>query len=222
MSFTLTVAWRYLRARRRASVSVIGGIAVLGITLGVGVLCAVLAVTSGFQEAFREKVLGVNAHLLVLKYGWDFTEYRDVMARVRATPGVVGAAPFLINPMMITRGDRIAGVLVKGVDPARLGDVLDLPTYLSQGSIAGMRRPGAEPPAVQGEDSRTRGDQSLASWRARTRAEIDAARAPGRAHLSGDRPGAEPAPHEPVGDSEDRERDLLRAEESAVPAPPLP
>ena len=50
----------------------------------------------------------------------------DVMNRVRATPGVVGAAPFLINPMMITRGDRIAGVLVKGVDPARLGDVLFL------------------------------------------------------------------------------------------------
>src|ERR1044071_8062118 len=89
--------------------SMIPMIAIIGIMLGVGVLSAVLAVTSGFQAAFEEQVLGVNARLMVLKYGWDFTEYRDVIHRVRATPGVVGAAPFLINPMMITRGDRIAG-----------------------------------------------------------------------------------------------------------------
>ena len=150
MDYAAIVAWRYLRAKRRASVSVIGTIAVVGITLGVGVLCAVLAVTSGFQTAFREKVLGVNAHLLVLKYGWDFTEYREVISRVSSMPGVVGAAPFLINPMMITRGERIAGVLVKGVDPDRLGQVLDLPTYLTQGSIRGLRRPGAQPPSSPG------------------------------------------------------------------------
>lgn len=234
MSFTLTVAWRYLRARRRASVSVIGGIAILGITLGVGVLCAVLAVTSGFQEAFREKVLGVNAHLLVLKYGWDFTEYRDVMTRVRATPGVVGAAPFLINPMMITRGDRIAGVLVKGVDPARLGDVLDLPTYLAQGGIEGMRRPGAEPPAVQGEDQHTRGDRSLGEWLTRTREENARARAreadrarahapPARAPSHEDNPegarGTDAALREAIAETEDRERgESLRGDEAPAPS----
>lgn len=49
--------------------SIIGVVAIVGIALGVAVLCSVLAVTSGFQHAFREKVLGVNAHLLVLKYG---------------------------------------------------------------------------------------------------------------------------------------------------------
>ena len=107
MDFALTVAARYLRARRRTFVSIIGAIAIVGITLGVWALSAVLAITSGFQEAFRDKVLGVNAHVLVLKYGWDFTEYREVMAHVRSTPGVVGAAPFLINPMMITHGERI-------------------------------------------------------------------------------------------------------------------
>jgi lipoprotein-releasing system permease protein len=153
-------------------VSVIGAIAIVGIMLGVGVLSAVLAVTSGFQVAFREKVLGVNAHLLVLKYGWDFTEYRDVIQRVRETPGVMGAAPFLINPMMITRGDRISGVLVKGVDPELLGTVLDLPTYLVQGSMRGLRRPDAVPPAAPGEDPDARGDRTLDDWIRRSRSEV--------------------------------------------------
>ena len=148
MDFALTIAARYLRARRRTFVSVIGIIAILGITLGVWALSAVLAITSGFQEAFRDKVLGVNAHVLVLKYGWDFTEYREVMAHVRNTPGVVGAAPFLINPMMITHGEQLSGVLVKGVDPNLLGQVLDLPTYLREGSLAGLRPAGSTAPST--------------------------------------------------------------------------
>ena len=156
--------------------SVIGAIAILGIMLGVGVLTAVLAVTSGFQVAFREKVLGVNAHLLVLKYGWDFTEYRDVIQRVRETPGVMGAAPFLINPMMITRGDRIAGVLVKGVDPTLLGQVLDLPTYIVQGSIQGLRRADAIPPVSPADDPESERDHSLDDWIRRSRAEVSALR----------------------------------------------
>ena len=64
-----------------------------------------MSVTGGFQEQFREKVLGVNAHVLVLKYSIDFREYRDVMKKVEGVPHVVGVAPFVINPMMVTHGD---------------------------------------------------------------------------------------------------------------------
>lgn len=173
MDFALTVATRYLRARRRTFVSVIGTIAIFGITLGVWALSAVFAITSGFQEAFRDKVLGVNAHVLVLKYGWDFSEYREVMAHVRSTPGVVGAAPFLINPMMITHGERIAGVLVKGVDPTMLGQVLDLPTYLREGSLAGLRPPGSTAPAAPHEEPSARNDRSIDDYIVRARRELE-------------------------------------------------
>ncbi len=169
MDFALQIAGRYLRARRRAFVSIIGVIAIVGIALGVWALSAVLAITSGFQESFRSKVLGVNAHVLVLKYGWDFSEYREVMATVRATPGVTGAAPFLINPMMITRGERIAGVLVKGVDPTLLGQVLDLPSYLTRGSLTGLRPPNSQPPAVVNELPSARRDATLDDFITRTR-----------------------------------------------------
>lgn len=174
MDFALTVASRHLRARHKAFVSIIGVIAIVGIALGVWALSAVLAITSGFQDAFRDKVLGVNAHVLVLKYGWDFTEYREVMATVRATPGVTGAAPFLINPMMITRGERIAGVLVKGVDPERLGEVLDLPTYLQSGSIRGLRAVGSTAPTAHDEGA-TR-DATLDDWIARATRDLSGQR----------------------------------------------
>jgi lipoprotein-releasing system permease protein len=102
-------------------------ISVLGLAIGVSILIWVLSVTTGFQDEFRRKVLGVNAHILVLKYGLDFTEYGSVVKKVEKVPGVVAAAPFVFNEMMLARGQRLSGVLVKGVDPKRVGKVLDLP-----------------------------------------------------------------------------------------------
>jgi len=147
MGYPLTLAVRYLRSKKRAFVSMGTAFAILGVTLGVAALAIVMSVTGGFQEQFREKVLGVNAHVLVLKYSIDFREYHDVMDKVRKVKGVTGVAPFVINAMMITHGDRTAtGVLLKGVDPQVMGQVLDLPKNITEGSIDGLRRPGAKAP----------------------------------------------------------------------------
>ena len=216
MNFAFVVALRHLRARRKTFISVIGIIAIVGIALGVWALSAVLAITSGFQDAFRDKVLGVNAHVLVLKYGWDFTEYREVMATVRATPGVSGAAPFLINPMMITRGERIAGVLVKGVDPERLGDVLDLPTYLQSGTLRGLRLANSGAPVSPRDDGPGTRDATLDDYITRTRSELSGARA---SPTRGD-PTTPPAPPPPAP-----ALDETPAPPSSSPshgAPPLP
>src|SRR5208283_2567890 len=144
MGYPLQLAIRYLGSRKRTFISVGTAFAVLGVTLGVAALAIVMSVTGGFQEQFREKVLGVNAHVLVLKYSLDFREYRDVMEKVRHVKGVVGVAPFVINAMMVTHADRTAtGVLLKGVDPTVMGQVLDLPKQVIAGSIDGLRRPGS-------------------------------------------------------------------------------
>ena len=121
--------------------------AVLGVALGVGALATVISVTGGFRAQFREKVLGVNAHVLILKYSSDFREYRKLMEQMKGVPGVIGIAPFVISPMMITHGEHTAtGVLLKGVDPSRVKDVLDLPRHIVQGNMEGLRLPGAKPP----------------------------------------------------------------------------
>ncbi len=146
MAYSFTVALRYLRSKKRNMISISTALAIGGVTLGVAALTIVMSVTGGFQEQFREKVLGVNAHVLVLKYSIDFREYRDIMEKVEHVPGVIGVAPFVINPMMVTSGDRTAtGVLLKGVDPELMLKVLDLPKNIVAGSLAGLRRPGARP-----------------------------------------------------------------------------
>src|SRR5450432_176598 len=158
MEFPFRLALRYLSSKKRASVSVGTMFATLGVALGVSALSIVMSVTGGFQEQFREKVLGVNAHVLVLKYSVDFHEYREVMKDVEGmsveypcipsphalwplmtkicsnTVHVTGVAPFTINPMMVTHADRTAtGVLLKGIDPERMPQVLDLPKHILPG-----------------------------------------------------------------------------------------
>ncbi len=155
MRLSLILALRYLASRKRASISVSTFFAIAGVILGVSALATAMSVTGGFHAVFRDKVLGVNAHVLVLKYSTDFREYRQVMEKVRAVPGIDGVAPFSINPMMLTHATQTAtGVLVKGVDPElSLGvggsgtakAVLDLPLHVKQGTLEGLRLPDAKP-----------------------------------------------------------------------------
>ncbi len=149
MGYPLQIATRYLGAKSKgAFVSVGTAFAILGVTLGVAALLTVMSVTGGFQSEFRRKVLGVNAHVLVLKYSSDFREYREIMDMMREVPGIIGVAPFTINPMMVSHKEKTAtGVLVKGVDPGLMPTVLDLPSHIKPGgSLEGLRKPGSKPP----------------------------------------------------------------------------
>lgn len=170
MAFPLELSLRYMRSKKRAFVSVGTAFAIIGVALGVAALATVMSVTGGFRAEFREKVLGVNAHVLVLKYSSDFREYREIMEQMKSVPGVTGIAPFVISPMMVSHADKTAtGVLLKGVDPELMPSVLDLPRNIVevrlpdgtvrraehgrrlpvdviQNAIAGLRLPGAKPP----------------------------------------------------------------------------
>jgi len=148
MGFPLELSIRYIRSRKRAFISVGTLFAILGVLLGVAALTTVVSVTGGFFKEFQDKVLGVNAHVLVLKYSSDFREYREVIKTAEQVPGVKGVAPFFINPMMVTHGRYTAtGVLLKGVDPERVGQVLDLPKHIVEGNLDGLRVKGSKPPS---------------------------------------------------------------------------
>jgi lipoprotein-releasing system permease protein len=143
MGFSLNLALRYMRSRKRSFISVSTVFAILGVALGTAALATVMSVTGGFRAEFRDKVLGVNAHVLVLKYSSEFRDYREIMVKVRELPEVIGAGPFVINPMMVTHAGRTAtGVLLKGVDPELMGTVLDLPRHMVEGSLDGLAVPG--------------------------------------------------------------------------------
>ena len=86
MGYPTFIGRRYTRSKKKRSISAITGIAIGGVALGVAALSVVIAISTGFQDEFTRKVLGVNAHVLVMKYGVDFTEYREVMETVAELP----------------------------------------------------------------------------------------------------------------------------------------
>ena len=108
------IAKRYLINFRLTILSTITIFAIMGTTLAVAALTVVTGISTGFQAEFQRKVLGVNAHVLVLKY-LDFPEYRRVMEQVSEIPGVAGVNPFIIHPMMVVFGLYIAGLLMNAM-----------------------------------------------------------------------------------------------------------
>ena len=128
------VALRYLRPRRgRGLLSLTSGISVAGIALGVGALIAVIAVMTGFDTHLKEKILGTNAHLVVLSYRGTIGDPRRVMKVAGETKDVVAAAPFIITQGLLKTDMGNQGVVIRGVDPALEGKVTILPSSIVQG-----------------------------------------------------------------------------------------
>ncbi|HEX4459971.1 MAG TPA: ABC transporter permease [Polyangia bacterium] len=123
-------------------------VSIIGVTIGVQALMVVLAVTSGFQQAFKQKVLGVNAHVIVMKYGLDFSEYRDVIKKAEQLPHVKAAAPFVFIEAMVA-ADKSFGAMIKGIDPVRSQQVLDVKQSLVSGHVEDLAR---RAPANDGGD----------------------------------------------------------------------
>jgi lipoprotein-releasing system permease protein len=138
--------------------TVFTSVSILGVALGVAALTIVLAVTTGFQQQFRDKVLGVNAHVIVMKAQSTFAEYRDVEKTAMAIdPDVLAVQPFIFAEMLVTRGKgELSGVAIKGVDPKLVRGVLDLERHmLPGGSIDDLAKelaPGELPPIIMGKE----------------------------------------------------------------------
>ena len=123
---------RNLLSRNRVSLSIISFISIIGVSLGVMALVSVISVASGFEDVFRDKVLGVNSHVLVMTYKQDdFREYRDVQQKLEDfSPEIVETAPFIFHEMMIAIGSKVSGILIKGVEPETMMGVSDLAKYI--------------------------------------------------------------------------------------------
>ena len=128
--------------------SVFTTISMTGVFWGVAALTVVLSVTSGFQQEFQTKVLGVNAHIIIMKYGVDFREWREIAAKTEKVPHVISpVAPFVFNEMMIAHGPSLSGVIVKGVQPEKAVKVLSVADQMIEGTVASLDHP----PIVAGQ-----------------------------------------------------------------------
>jgi lipoprotein-releasing system permease protein len=136
MSYESFIAFRHLKNRRTKFLSAITTIAILGVFLGVMALTSVVAVTGGFQRAFQQRVLGINSHILAIKYGLDFHDYREVQDRLGEIDGIKATSPFILHEMIATADGDTSGVLIKGIQPGTLSEVSDLPQYVrDEGAI---------------------------------------------------------------------------------------
>jgi len=133
------VGLRYLRASpRRGSVSLIAGIAIFGLALGVAVLIVVMSVMNGFEEVLRTRILSLTAHATISGLEGRIRSWRPDLERLERFPGVVGAAPYIEEQGMLIRKDRSSGVMLRGVLPDAERRVVDLSPHLLSGSMGDL------------------------------------------------------------------------------------
>ncbi len=155
MPFELAIALRYLTARRKqAFISLISGISVLGVTVGVMALMIALGLMTGLQGEIRSRILGATAHLSVYRSGGaPFEEYPDVVKAVRDVPGVLGSAPALYGKGLLTSATGSAVATLKGIRVEDERSVTDLAGHLEEGSLEGFEQStGGPPPILLGRD----------------------------------------------------------------------
>ncbi len=130
LPFEIQIGLRYTRASRRAGrrngfISFISALSVSGIGLGVAALITVLSVMNGFQKEVTDRMLSVLSHIEVLGPAAGLPDPAPLLARTRAHPRIVAAAPYVAGQAMIARDDLVRGVLVRGIDPAQEPAVAD-------------------------------------------------------------------------------------------------
>lgn len=136
MRFEWFVCLRYLKAKRKQGfISLISVISVAGVMVGVMALIVVLGVMTGFTDEFRDKILGINSHIVVQRIGDNIRNYKDIQPIIKGTPGVTAVTPYLYSQTMITGGLGGTGAVLRGIDPKSAATVLSLPKHLVVGTI---------------------------------------------------------------------------------------
>jgi len=120
------IAKRYLwPGKGEAFIALVAGISVGVVMLSVAMLVVVMSVMNGFRAELLDKIVGLNGHAIVQAYGGKLDDWENVLAQVRATPGVTNASPLIEQPLLMSYGGRVAGILVRGnveEDIAKLED----------------------------------------------------------------------------------------------------
>ncbi len=144
MRFELFIARRYLRAKRRqAFIGIITGISVAGVAAGVASLVIALAINNGFRQDLQDRLLGSTSHISLQRIADDgIKDWPVLMDRLAKQPHVVAAAPAIFEQVLISRGPRARGAVLKGMIPRYERRVGDLLTTVKEGSAAPLEDTG--------------------------------------------------------------------------------
>ena len=139
MKYETAIALRYLRSKRKDKfISFTTWIAIVGIGIGVMAIILVISVMTGFQDEIRDRILGINPHI-VLTPDWGVKDPKQVVERLKHEDGVASAAPFITFQAMAQGPGRVTGVVVKGMEPE---DARFLSRLMKAGSVDALKTPG--------------------------------------------------------------------------------
>jgi lipoprotein-releasing system permease protein len=146
MRFELFIATRYLRAKRRqAFIGIITGISVAGVAAGVASLVVALAINNGFRQDLQQRLLGSTSHISLQRIADDgIKDWPTLMDRLAKQPHVIAAAPAIFEQVLISRGPRARGAVLKGMIPKYERRVGDLLNSVKEGSAAPLEEPVAQ------------------------------------------------------------------------------
>ncbi|PKN08515.1 MAG: lipoprotein-releasing system transmembrane subunit LolC [Deltaproteobacteria bacterium HGW-Deltaproteobacteria-8] len=153
MNFELFIALRYIFALRKQSfIAVISLFAVCGVALGVAALIVVIGVMNGFTKDLRDKILGVNAHVLVSAFSGGIHHPQELEELCRKVPGVTGVTPFVYSEVMLSARGGVKGVVLRGIDPSTSDQVLSLSKDMVSGSVNDLKDTDDMPGVIIGAE----------------------------------------------------------------------
>lgn len=158
MPYEVFLAFRYLRSRHKRRLARATSIAaILGICMGVAALIVAFALSNGFREEMREKILQGTAHLSVVRAdGHPIENYSELASRLQQVEGVVSASATTYDGA-IARGTKGSGyAVIRGVENEG-GQSSQVRQWLSEGSFGPLFEPSSTtalpvPRAVVGSD----------------------------------------------------------------------
>ncbi len=149
MSYEYFIGRRYLRAKQKERfISLITLLSIAGVSVGVMALIVVIAVMTGFESDLKSRILKGQAHILVMRHGGPFKNYQEVMKTIQTIDGVVSATPFIYSQVMIRSARGVSGAVLRGVDPASAGKVIQNLSTLSFRQIKEENETEGTPSAI--------------------------------------------------------------------------
>jgi lipoprotein-releasing system permease protein len=134
-----SIAMRYLRAKRKnGGVALISAISFTGIMLAVAVLICTMSIMNGFRSDLLSRMLGFNPHIYISGAVLNDPEREPMLARVRAVPGVVQAAPVVEAQVLVQGRGQTSGAIVRGITPADLRGTKIIASNIKRGSLDGF------------------------------------------------------------------------------------
>lgn len=141
IGFRLLVASRMLRAKKSGFLTAIGALSILAVAFSSCTLTTTLSVMGGFRNDLKRKILGNHAHVVIDREHGSFDGWQPLLDIVRNNDEVIGATPYVEDEVMITSATNLSGALLRGIDPATIGDVTELPRNLRHGRLEYLTSP---------------------------------------------------------------------------------